>query len=79
MNQFVYFSNSGCFLPLLLTVNLFFGWMFLKPLHWLIVEAVLLFLFIINGVAISKKMSSRKQRKENVIDVEGRVIKDKEK
>ncbi len=80
LNSFVFFSSSGCFLPLLIILNLFFGWIYLKPLQWLIVEAVLVLIFVINGFSVTRKIASASPRKRtNVIDVEGRVVEERRK
>ncbi|MFA5157106.1 MAG: hypothetical protein WC532_06945 [Candidatus Omnitrophota bacterium] len=74
---------SGCLLPFLIIFNLFFGWIFLKPLHWLLLEAVLVILFALSGFILIKRVTLRYGRpgkrsgkgRGNVIDTEGKVIK----
>jgi len=76
MKSFVFFSRAGCFLPLLIIFNLLFGWIFLKPLHWLLVEAILILFFIISGYVIMRKIISSSKRND-AIDIEGEVVEDK--
>lgn len=78
LKSFVFFSGSGCLLPLLIIFNLLFGWIFLKPKVWLISETILLLLFIINGYMITRKIISAPSKGDNVIDVEGKIVDDKE-
>lgn len=76
--SFVFSSRSGCLLPLLIILNLLFGWIFLKPKEWLILEAILVLFFIINGYVMTQKIvSSSSKKRGNVIDVEGEVVPDK--
>jgi len=76
MKSFVFFSRTGCFLPLLIIFNLLFGWIFLRPLHWLLVEAILILFFIISGYVIMRKIISSSKRND-AIDIEGEVVEDK--
>lgn len=75
------FYNSGCLLPFLIIFNLFFGRMFFSPRIWLAVEGVLIILFLINSYIFSRRIINSVKRKDkgNVIDVEGEVIKDRDK
>jgi len=76
-NSFVFFNQVGCLLPLLLIFNLFFGWVFLRPLHWLILEAVLFLLFLLSGYAFTRRVISgphRATRRPGAIDAEGEVV-----
>lgn len=73
----VFFASSGCLLPALLIFNLLFGRIFLKPKIWLITEVILLLIFIINGYMITRKIISPSSKRDNVIDVEGKVVEDK--
>jgi hypothetical protein len=43
------------------------------------VEGVLIVLFMINAYIFSKRMTNGLKRRDNVIDVEGEVIRDREK
>lgn len=79
LRSFVFFSGSGCLLPALIFFNLFFGWIFLKPLHWLIIEAILILFFIINGYIITRKIFSSSPKGDDVIDVKGEVVEDRHK
>lgn len=74
--SFVLFSSPGCLLPFLLVFNLFFGWIFFKPLQWLLVEGILILFFILNSWVVTKKIFSRSSRHKDkgAIDVEGKVI-----
>ncbi len=75
---FVFFSSTGCLLPSLIIFNLFFGWIFLKPLYWVAIEAILLLLFVINGYVMTRKIiSASGKKRDNVIDVEAEVIREK--
>jgi len=68
---------AGCLLPFLLIFNLFFGWLFFRPLHWFLLEAVLVFIFLLHSMVLTRKMFSDisgRSRGDKVIDVEGRVI-----
>ncbi len=80
LRSFVFFSGSGCLLPFLIIFNLLFGWIFLKPLHWLVIEATLVLFFIINGYVMIRKIISASSKKHpDVIDVKGEVVKDRKK
>jgi len=70
----VVISQTGCLLPILILFNLFFGWMFLKPLTWLAVEGILIILFILNSYILARRISSYSAKRSNVIDVEGEVL-----
>jgi membrane protein implicated in regulation of membrane protease activity len=72
-------SQTGCFLPFLLFFNTFFGLLFLKPLWWLLVEGVLLFLLLFHSALVTRKVftstrSTPRQRQGKVIDVEGEIV-----
>lgn len=71
-------GQLGCLIPLLILTNLFFGLLFFKPFIWLLVGAVLVLLFILNTYIIVRKMSSFFSEKDNVIDVEGEAIEEKD-
>jgi len=77
LNSFVFFSGSGCLLPALIIFNLLFGWIFLKPKLWLIIEAILVLFFIINGYIITRKIFSASRKRDDVIDVKGEVVEDR--
>lgn len=79
IKSFVFFSQAGCLLPLLIILNLFFGWMFLKPIVWLLTEAILILLFMINSYILTRRISSFSTKRDNVVDVEGEVVEDKHK
>lgn len=78
--SFLFISQSGCLLPMLILFNFFFGWMFFLPAIWLGLEAALVLLFIINSYIFSKRVSGFfTDKKSNVIDVEGKVMEEREK
>lgn len=70
----MFFSQAGCLLPFLIMANLFFGWIFLKPGHWLLVEVILVALFLINSIILTRKVFSGTKKYDNVIDTEGEVV-----
>jgi len=70
--------KDRCLLPIFIILNLFFGWIFLKPLPWLLAEAILIIVFMLNSFMISSKFSSHYSRQDNIIDVEGRALEENE-
>lgn len=72
--SFLFVSQTGCLLPMLIVLNLFFGWIFFKPLIWLFTEGALILLFIINSYVLIKKVSSLSTRRSDAIDVESQVV-----
>lgn len=79
LKSIVFFSRTGCLLPLLIIPNLLFGWLFLKLWHWLLIEAILILLFIVNAYIITRKILFVSSGRDNVVDVEGEVIEEKKK
>ena len=79
IKSFIFFSRTGCLLPLLIILNLFFGWMFFKPIIWLSMEGILILLFIINSYILTRRISSFSGKRNNAIDIEGEVVEDKHK
>jgi len=78
LRPFVFFSGSGCLLPALIIFNLSLGWIFLKPKLWLITEAILILLFIINSFIITRKIiSTSSKKRDDAIDVKGEVVEDR--
>ena len=73
----VILSQSGCILPLLILLNLFFGWMFLKPLYWIGTEAALILLFFLNAVILSRSISDFSKKNSRVIDVDAEILEEK--
>lgn len=71
-------AQTGCFLPILILFNLFFGWMFVKPHFWLGIEVILILLFILNSYLFAKKVSSFSPRRGKVVDVEGEIIEERQ-
>ncbi len=77
MKSTVFFAQSGCFLPFLIILNLFFGLTFFKPLIWLTIGIILTLLFFANSFLLAKKITSFSSKKTSkVIDVKGEVIKE---
>jgi uncharacterized membrane protein len=73
----VFFAGqAGCLLPILILLNLFFGWLFFKPLTWLMVEVGLILLFILSSFFFIRKVANFSRRDNQVIDVEAKVEKD---
>jgi hypothetical protein len=79
MKATVILANTGCLLPLLIILNFLFGWLFLELRHWLLVEAVLVLVFILNSYIMARRLFRSPKHAEGVIDVEGEVVEDKEK
>jgi hypothetical protein len=80
--SFVFLSRSGCLLPLAIIFNSLFGWVFLKPKEWLIVEAILIIIFMLNGYIMTRKIMSAatvSKKRPGAIDVEAEVVEDKRK
>ena len=77
--SFVFFSRSGCLLPLLINFNLFFGWIFFKFSHWLLIEAILVTLFLINSFIMTRNIFSASRKRDDVIDVKGEIVEEKRK
>ena len=77
--SFVYVSGSGCFLPIVLFINLVFGWLVFKPLLWLTIEGVLLFLFAVTSYVFVSRASRFAAKKDTVVDVEAEVLEEKKK
>ncbi len=93
-SNFVFTGQSGCLLPMLIILNLFFGkFIFDSTRLWLGVEGILVLLFIIKIHIFTKKIgeqlrqtgsglvSSRSKRhgRGKVIDVQGEVVEEKKK
>ncbi len=72
-------SQAGCLLPFLIASNLLFGWMFFKFSIWLSIGMILILLFILSARIAMRKIFSSHTKRDNVIDVEGVVVKDEEK
>lgn len=79
-NKSLFFiSQSGCLLPFLILFNLLFGWMFFKPLIWLLIGGGLILLFIINTRILMRKIFTSSSGHDNAIDTEGEVVEEKKK
>lgn len=76
LRSFVFFSGSGCLLPALIIFNLLLGWIFLKPKLWLLTEAILILLFMVNTYVIRRKIISISSKRDDAIDVQGEVVED---
>ncbi|PIP19493.1 MAG: hypothetical protein COT38_03055 [Candidatus Omnitrophica bacterium CG08_land_8_20_14_0_20_41_16] len=72
------FYSSGCLLPFLIVFNLIFGRLFFNTRHWLTIEGVLILLFMLYSYIFSRRIINSVRRKDNVIDVEGEIVKEKE-
>jgi len=79
-SQFVWMGSSGCLLPFLIILNLFFGKLIFNSTRlWLGVEAILILLFILKINLIARKFTQNYKPQGKVIDVEGHVVEDKKK
>ncbi|MFH1441425.1 MAG: hypothetical protein ABIH18_05250 [Candidatus Omnitrophota bacterium] len=77
-------ARTGCSLPSLMILNFIFGWIFLRPAYWIVLEVVLLGLFILNIVFLKNKLFSafnttpkdtpRGKKSGNIVDIEGEVL-----
>lgn len=74
MKPVVISARTGCFIPTLIVLNLFFGWMFFPPLQWVIIGVVLTVVFVAYYFILAKKMVKAYSKRKNVIDIEGRVM-----
>ncbi|MCX5702238.1 MAG: hypothetical protein NTW64_04595 [Candidatus Omnitrophica bacterium] len=75
IKSFVLLSRTGCLLPFLIIFNLFFGLLFFRPFVWLLIQAILILLFLINGYIITRKINSASSGKRNdVIDVTAEIV-----
>ena len=72
----MFFSQAGCLLLLLIFFNFFFGLFFFRFTHWLLIEAGLVFLLILNSFFAAKKLTGKLKQRDGVIDVEGEVVED---
>jgi hypothetical protein len=73
----MFITYSGCLLPLLIVLNLFFGQFFFKPGQWLAIEGILILLLMLHSyIATRRFKSSRRNNPRNAIDVEGKVVED---
>lgn len=69
-------SSPGCLLPFLILFNLFFGWLFFKPLIWLAVEGLLVFIFMLSSYITLRRMARAPRKRGDVIDVEAKVVRE---
>ncbi len=69
-------AGGGCLLPLAILFNTFFGLFFLRPLHWLLAEVVLVFLFFLSAALTARRILgvARQGSRPGVIDAEGEVV-----
>ena len=82
MPQFIWQGQSGCWLPMLIIFNLFFGKLFFHSTAvWISIEGALIFLFILKIHLFVRKISGqlRPEGRGGAIDVEGNVVEEKEK
>ena len=73
----VYIAHAGCLLPILLILNLFFGWLIFKPLIWIGLELVLLLGFVLSSYVFAKSILYSRPGNNEAIDVEAEVIEEK--
>ena len=73
----IFVSRGGCLLPLLITLNLFFGWLIFKPAAWLLVGTALILLSILNSRIAARRSFVTAKKRKDVIDVEGEVVEEK--
>ncbi len=71
-------SYNGCWLPAFILLNLFFGRLFFKITHWLVIEGVLILLFLLSAYIHARRIFSPRTKAVNVIDVEGKVVEDRD-
>jgi len=72
-------GKTGCLLPTLIFLNLFFGWMIFKPIGiWLLAGVILCLLFILQLKSSLNKFTSGAKPKGKAIDVEAEVLDDQE-
>jgi len=64
---------------MLIIFNLFFGWMFFKPLYWLAIEGILILLFVISSYIFLRRITSLDSKRDNAIDVKGEIVEEKPK
>lgn len=76
LKSMIILSQTGCLLPTLIVLNLFFGWILFGLKGWLILELVLVALLVINSYIATRHFPSRKK---DAIDVEAEVLDEKEK
>ncbi|MFH1414037.1 MAG: hypothetical protein ABIG56_04250 [Candidatus Omnitrophota bacterium] len=79
LNSLMFLSRTGCLLPSLIIFNFFFGWIFFGFAAWLLIEVGLILLFFLYSYIIMRRIASPSRQKDDVIDVEGRVVDDKQK
>ncbi len=70
----VFLSGAGCLLPSLVISNLFFGWIFLRPKVWLLVEVALVVALWIYSHLLRRKISRLQQKRDKVIDTDAEII-----
>jgi hypothetical protein len=67
---FLHMSGFGCVLPVLLCVNLFFGWLILPFLIWIIFELLLLAALLYSSLSIARRIRTISRQRKEIIDVE---------
>ncbi len=80
----VFAARTGCALPFLIIFNFIFGWIFLRPVYWMALEAVLVGLFVLNIIFLKNKLFSAfktspkdargGKKSGNIVDIEGEVL-----
>jgi len=81
---FVFTGQSGCLLPMLIILNLFFGKLIFSSTRlWLGVEGILVLLFIFKLRSFARKINAQfkpeSRRQGKIIDVQGEVVEEKQK
>ena len=73
----MFIGCGGCFIPLLLILNLFFGRLFFSTKQWLAIEGVLMLVLLFTSYISLRRFTrpNQRNRQSNVIDVEGKVVK----
>ncbi|TAM37957.1 hypothetical protein EPN54_04700 [bacterium] len=83
MPQVVWLGQSGCLLPMFIIFNLFFGRLFIHSTAiWLGIEGLLILIFILQMHFFLRKIGSqinRPQGRSEIIDVEGKVVEERDK
>lgn len=78
---FVFTGQSGCLLPMLIILNLFFGKLIFNSTRlWLGVEGILVLLFIIKIHTFIRKISGQFRKAQGkVVDIQGQVVEEEKK
>lgn len=78
--KFIWMGSSGCLLPFLIILNLFFGKLIFNSTRlWLGIEALFILIFILKINILARKINQQFRPKGKVVDIEGQVVEDKKK